>query len=71
MPMPSHCIDCDKPIAGENGLSSICKNCKKKERTKERKMNRYNNIYNIYIYNIYNIKYSISKLVSRLLWQNH
>ena len=63
MPMPSHCIDCDKPIAGENGLSSICKNCKKKERTKERKMNIYNNIYNI--------KYSISKLVSRLLWQNH
>ena len=66
--MPSHCIDCDKPIAGENGLSSICKNCKKKERTKERKMNIYNNIYNIYIYNI---KYMLTNKMSRTIWQNH
>ena len=66
--MPFHCTDCDKPITSEFGFKAVCANCKKKERTKERKMNIYNNIYNIYIYNI---KYSISKLVSRLLWQNH
>ena len=50
MPMPTHCIDCDKPI-NEVGFQIICKNCKKKESTKERKMDSYN-IYNIYIYNI-------------------
>ena len=65
--MPSHCIDCDKPIAGKNGLSSICTDCKKKERTKERKMDIYS-IYNIYIYNI---KYMLKKVMSRILWQGH
>ena len=53
MPMPFHCTNCDKPIAGKFGLAAVCEKCKKKESTKERKMDMYsiynNNIY-IYIY---------------------
>jgi len=29
MPMPFHCIECDKPI--QQGLNSICDECKQKE----------------------------------------
>ena len=47
--MPIHCVDCDKPIAGESGFKTLCSDCKKKESTKERKMDIHS-IYNIYIY---------------------
>ena len=54
MPMPFHCTNCDKPIAGKFGLAAVCEKCKKKESTKERKMDMYSIYNNIYIY-IYNI----------------
>jgi hypothetical protein len=69
--MPFHCLICDKPIVGHFGFKSICIGCKKKESAKERKTGKYYKLYNIYNIYIYNIKYSINKLMSRLLWQNH
>jgi len=66
--MPFHCLICDKPIVGHFGFKSICVGCKKKESAKERKTGKYYKLYNIYIYNI---KYSINRLMSRLLWQDH
>ena len=69
--MPFHCLICDKPIVGHFGFKSICMGCKKKERTKERKTGKYYKLYNIYNIYIYNIKYTINKLMSRLLWQDH
>ena len=67
--MPIHCVDCDKPIAGESGFKTLCSDCKKKESTKERKMDIHS-IYNIYIY-IYNIKYMLNNTMSRIIWHNH